>query len=184
MTDETERPEPEFFRITLTHLEEDWFIHAEGTYEYAIQAVDARDDLNRAKAAYETAENDLKAVAAEVRLAIKRRPEEFGLEAKPTVAEMDAAILVSTRYRDQQKEVYKARDKVNRLAHRLGELEVAVRAMDNKKDGLEAALKLRGTAYFAEPRACDEGSREVIRETKSKSTFGVPLKKRRGDDSG
>lgn len=148
---EPRRETPEFFGIDLDKLDRDWVTHASTVYEFALQLADARDDRDRAKAALDIANDDLDRMAAEVELDVRRHPERFGIE-KITEAVVKASVLICPKYRDAQEVVYTARRRVNKALHDVGILEAAIKALDHKRDGLEAAGRLFGMSYFAAPR--------------------------------
>ena len=176
MSEESHRQEPEFFGTDMNRLDRDWCRQGSDYYEFAIKLVDARDNLNRAEVAFDTAKSDLKEIAAEVRLDVVARPQAHGLE-KTTESLIDAAVLVSSRHKDAQAAVHKARRRANECIRLVGELEAACKAMDHKKGGLENLTRLHGQSYFAAPRADAETHRQI-----SDRRIDKALNKRRARD--
>lgn len=175
-TEEPGREEPSFFDISLDKLDKDWVTHPGTVYKYALLAVDARDARDRAAARLEVAEDDLERVAAEVELDVRKRPEQYGLD-KTTEAVVKAAVLLDLRYTNAQRAVYDARRKLNKAKHDVGVYEAALKALDHRRDGLEAAGMLWKASYFASPRVDADTRREAADERITKA-----LSKRRVRD--
>lgn len=117
-------------------LDVEWVRQARLFGEYAAQAAEARRDMERLKERRDV-------VVVELGLAIRRNPAEFGLE-KLTEATVQAVITTHKQHQEVAAALAEAE-------YQLDMLNVAVRALDQKKTALENLVRLQGQNYFAGP---------------------------------
>ncbi len=156
------RVEFDFFEVDPTRLDRDWARQAQLVYDHCRMLADAREARDRAKAAEDVAKDDLKAVVARIDQEIRREPGRFGLE-KITEGAVEKAVLLTRSYGEALELLRKARQRVIKKDHRVGILEAVVKALDNKKTGLESCAFLWSRSYFADPKA-DQETHQKMRE--------------------
>ncbi len=96
---------------------------------------------------------------------VRTKPKNFGidiLKTKLTEAMILGEILMSPSYKEVNKKLIKANYKVKMLKN-------AVRCIDQRKDMLEALIKLHGQHYFAGPSVPRDLSYEVKQQHSEKS---------------
>lgn len=154
--------EPEFFSFDKHKLDEELQSQPKMYFEHAVLLADARRDYEQAEAA-----KDL--VWAELDRDIRSDPAAFGIDkiTEPTVKE---AITRSKRY---QRAVADAIDK----KHDMDVMQAGTTALDHRKRGLEKAVELYLSDYWAEPRIKGDG-REKAREDNKKQTRTAGQRKR------
>ena len=113
-----------------------WLNQASLFMRYAKNAAEARRDLDEAK-------QDLDIKKAEVDKAIREDPSKFGLE-KITETAIQSAILTEGGYQKAFKTYLDAKYESDMASS-------AVVAMNQRKEALEALVKLHGQSYFAGP---------------------------------
>jgi hypothetical protein len=145
--------ESDFLRIDLDRLEVEWVNQPILVYEYNKKAADARLAMDESK-------QQLDVEYAEIDRNIREDPKLYGLEEKTTEAGIKACIIESKAYKVAQKEMFKAKHKVDIL-------NAICIALEHKKRALENLVTLHGQAYFSEPRAKGAGNRELM-ETETK----------------
>jgi len=147
--------EPELILdIDKNLLDDEWLNQPKLYYNWALQLEDARLELDNAKAEFDV-------VQSEIDLDIRTNPEDYGELPKDVVdkgkitEKMVAAVLIMQKgYKEAQQTVFEAK-------HRVGVLQAAVTALDQRKKALEKLVDLHGQKYFAIPRA-SENSKEAM----------------------
>jgi len=147
------------FDIDKNLLDDEWMNQPKLYFRWAEQLEDARDALEKAKAAFDV-------VKSEIELAIREKPSDFGLDVSSrtgsvTEKAVTAAIPLQKEYKEAQQEMFEAK-------HRVGILQGVVVALEHRKKGLEKLVDLHGQKYFATPRA-SEHSREMVDEIEKRS---------------
>ena len=137
-----------FTDIDLDRLDEAWCAQPGLYHRYAVQLADAKRKHAEAKAS-------LDVVEAETALKIRKAPEAFLGDVKPTEASIAACVTT-------QKIVRKALAVVIEAKHACDVLEAAVWALDHKKKGLENMVQLHSMNYFSAPRTPANVSRESV----------------------
>jgi hypothetical protein len=166
----------DYFVLDINRLDEEWVAQVHVYHAHATKLADAREAHERAKAAKKVADDDLKHVAAELDLEVRRNPTNFDIE-KPTEKAVEHAVLVHKRYRQYQKLAYDAQAEVIRADHEASLLEVACKTLDHKRTALENLVILHGRDYFAAPR--DRGS--GFNERAESASFKRAFNRRKGE---
>ena len=168
--------ESDYFAVDKNRLDEEWVRHIPLYHSHADQLADAREALERAKAAEEVSDDDRKYIAAQLDLAVRKDPMAYGLECadgkKPTEGAIGNAVTVSKRYRKAQQACYDARDVVIKAKHKTDLLESAVKTLDHRKKAIEDLVTLRLKDYFSEPRLPKNDAGEYMRDAKRDAAFG------------
>jgi len=154
--------EPELILdIDKNLLDNEWLNQPKLYYNWALQLEDARVALDNVKAEFDV-------VQSEIDLDIRTNPENYEELPKEAVdkgkitEKMVAAVLIMQKdYREAQQTVFEAK-------HRVGILQAAVAALDQRKKALEKLVDLHGQKYFATPRV-PENSKEVIEQIEKRS---------------
>lgn len=141
-----------FTDIDLDRLDEEWVRQPGLYYRYATRLADAQRKHAEAKAALEVAE-------AELSLQVRKAPEAFLGDVKPTEASVNAAVLLQPKYQ-------KAKTAMIEAKHAVDVLEAAVWALDHKKKGLESAVQLQLANYRSAPRATNGEQRQAVEQMK------------------
>lgn len=144
------------FDLDPNRLDEEWVSQPRLFWEAARKLADARADYERAKAAREVEK-------AELDRAIRRDPEDFGMN-KITEGAIEQVILLQKTYKRANEEVIKAK-------HTVDIFEADVRTLEHRKSALEALVKLRLEEYYSDPRP-PKGGREVVEEMERRAVFG------------
>lgn len=121
--------------------------------KFAHQAVNAKRDVDEAKAR-------LDVIEAELSKEIRAAPADFGIE-KVTETAITGAITMSPRY---QKSV----QKLNEFKHKAELAQAVVWALEHKKRSLTLLVELHGLGYFSSPKISKEGKQAVEDMTKRK----------------
>jgi len=154
--------EPELILdIDKNLLDDEWLNQPKLYYSWALQLEDARLELDNAKAEFDV-------LQSEIDLDIRTNPEDYGELPKEAVEKgkitekMVAAVLIMQKYyKEAQHVIFEAK-------HRVGVLQAAVAALDQRKKALEKLVDLHGQKYFATPRA-PENSKEAIEQIEKQS---------------
>lgn len=118
---------------------------------YATKLADAKDDADRAKA-------KVKLVEAELELAIRERPDHYGIM-KFSEKAVEIRVRTHKKFQDALEELHQA-------DHRVSLLDAMVWALTHKKAALEMLCPLDARSYFAEPRvgpASEEAAKKAVR---------------------
>jgi hypothetical protein len=149
------------FDIDKNLLDDEWLNQPKLYYDWALQLEVARLELDNAKAEFDVAQS-------EIDLDIRTNPENYGElpeeavnKGKITEKMVAAVLIMQMGYKDAQQTVFEAK-------HRVGILQAAVAALDQRKKALEKLVDLHGQKYFATPRA-PENSKEAIEQIEKQS---------------
>lgn len=142
------------FNLKRTTLDEEWIRQPALFHKHAMKLVDAREELERAKA-------DLLLIEAEMDQNIRLKPDNFGID-KVTEGAIKNAILVQPEYRDGAERIIKAK-------RRVGEEEAMCDALDHRKRALENLVMLEARDYFAVPRVKEDAAREHVHKMEQRS---------------
>jgi hypothetical protein len=129
-------------------LDKEWLSQPNKYFRYAAKLADARTRLDEAKSSFDV-------VKAELDLAVRRDPSEFGLE-KLTEKALEAVVVSQDLYGAAQNDVFMAK-------HEVEVLSAAVSALDHRKKALENMVTLHMANYYSTPRAKGE-SKESVEE--------------------
>lgn len=165
--DEHERFEPEFFSFDKHRLDEEIVAQPKMYFSHAVLLADARRDYEQSEA-----EKDL--TYAELSKEIRSDPQSFGLD-KITEDAVKQTIVASKRYQ-------RAAQKVIDKRHDMDVAQAGVTALDHRKRGLEKAVDLFLSDYFATPRVPDNDGREKAREADKMRTRKAGQKRANRDD--
>ena len=153
------------FDLTIDefNLDKEWLKQPKLYFEYANQLAFARFQLDQAKA-------KLELVKAELDRAIRTDPQEYGL-AKITETVVASTIVLQLGYMQATQAVIEAK-------HKVGILDAAVFALDNRRKALENAVTLWVKDYNSRPIA-SEGAKDKMNEVEKKRArrFGRGRKK-------
>jgi hypothetical protein len=137
---------PDLFQLDKNRLDQEWVQQIPLFAEWADKLAEARQTERRAKAQLELTE-------AEVKLSIRRNPQQYGFE---KVTEGTAAELLTVDKRYQ-----KALADHHAAEHTVDVYKAKVDTLHQRKGGLEDLVRLRLADYFSEPKA-PPGTREVM----------------------
>jgi len=155
----------DLFDLDKHRLDDEWIEQPRAFREMAEKLADARRDMAQAKAQFELVE-------AELSLAVRKRPEDFGLE-KTTESSIGSMVIVQKKYKEAQQDYIDAK-------HQVDVLEAGVNALDHRKKALENLVQLQARDYFAAPVA-PKVDRERIGKMEREAAFGG--KKKKGNNS-
>jgi hypothetical protein len=127
-------------------LDECWVGQSKLRLAYGFDRADARRELAQAKAELEVEE-------AELEMAIRSRPDRFGLE-KLTEATVKATVV-------NQEEYQAAKAKVIEAQHEVDVLDAALDAIDDRKHALQDLVKLLLSDYYGDPKAPAEAKEKM-----------------------
>lgn len=140
------------FDIDRENLIAEFSQHTRMYGEYALKLADARKHLEERKAKYEI-------VQAELSLAVRKNPEEFGLE-KTTEAMVQAAVVVHETSKI-------AHTKVINAKHQMDVLQATVTTLDQRKSCIEALLKLLLGEFYSMPKIPNETKAELSKRSRA-----------------
>ncbi len=155
------------FSIDEMKLDREWLGQAESYFRFASK-------LANAKRSYDEADNDVKVLKAELELAIRSNPSQYGLD-KVTEGVVAAAVLVQPEYKKSMEELRDHR-------HAVDIFSAAVEAMQHRKRALEKLVDLQLSNYYAAPVASKE-NREAVDEMNKATTRRRIGVKRKDDDA-
>jgi hypothetical protein len=154
------KPDPDlpddWYEIDLYRLDEAWVSQVRLYHHFALKLADAQADWDRAKAATELA-------WAELAQDVRRNPTKYGA---PKTTE-DAVKEIVQMQREYQHAVAAEID----ARHAVEVLRAAMGTLDNRKKGLEKAVDLFLSDYFAEPRKPAGAGREAAEKFEYKAAF-------------
>lgn len=148
--------EQDYFQLDPHRLDEEWIAQPALYRKAAERLADAREEYERAKAKE-------KVVYAEVELAVRRNPDNFGLE-KATESCVRAAVEVNPSVKAVVTATITARKTMD-LA------QVRVDTLEHRKKALENLVVLQGRDYYAEPKAKAPMNQTRIEKAKANSAF-------------
>lgn len=151
--------------IDLDRLHEEWAAQAPMYKDWADILAEARADLAEAKSARD-------AIEAEIKLDMRRHPEEYELPgSKPTDDTIKSAVLLEPRYK-------KADSVVINLQYEVETIQGTVTALDHRKKALENEVSLRLANYFSMPSE-PRGKREEAINARTQDAFRSATPNRR-----
>jgi hypothetical protein len=138
------------FQIDLNNLEQEWVDQPLLRKEYGEQLADAIRDAKEAEAELEVVESELK-------LEVRKNPEAYGFEKKPTVDEVKAVIPTLKRYK---KAIASHIDKI----HTKDIKQAAVAAADTKKYALQDLVDMRLNDLHSAPRTSSSNNSKIAEQ--------------------
>jgi hypothetical protein len=132
--------------IDLDNLHEEWQTHAQVRYKYATEVAHLDKMVKQQNKLIEVKRSKLKAETGKLILQIKEK------NPKATVQMIDAECAEHEKLDPFQKELSCAQDELIDLEYDLNMAKNALRAFDDRKNGLENELILWKRNYFATPR--------------------------------
>jgi hypothetical protein len=139
--------------INEDNLDKEWINQPTLFYDEAVALAAARYQLDEAKSALEV-------LKADTAIAVRTNPEKYGI-AKITEASVDAAVLLDLAVKSQTEELNQAKYSVEIRS-------AMVKAMEQRRDALEALVKLHGQSYFSSPKATGKEKDGIDEVTKKK----------------
>ena len=155
----------ELLEIDEMRLDQEWKDHSDRFAYFGQKQAESRSEWEQAKA-------KLEVVKAELDLAIRKNPENYGLP-KVTESVIASAIVTQPSYQETQQAVIEAK-------HAMDVYAVAVEAFEHRKKSLENLVSLHLSNYYAAPKA-PAGKQEEVDEMRKKSIRRGKLKRRRDD---
>ena len=152
----------DFFELDQHRLDEEWVNQPKLYHRYAEQLADAREMWEKAKAAKDLADDELKKMEAEIDLDVRKRFSDYGFEKRPTEPAIANTVLVSPQREDYQQKVYQARRRIIATKHRVDVLESVVSAFDHRKKSLESFVQLFLANYYSQPRGRAMGQDRLV----------------------
>jgi hypothetical protein len=171
MADKPQNP----FVIDTARLDIEWARQPKLSRDCGTDEADAQHEYNRAKTNVAVHEAKLKATHARLYLSIRRDPEQFDLREKPTVDEVEAAVLIHTDYMTALQNVFEAMAEMN---DRQRELDIAkaytVAITHDRRKMLENYVQLLSMDYVCErePRPLSENAKRTLRDRNRRTEFG------------
>ncbi len=138
-----------FLDIDENVLDEEWIGQPRLYFKWARRLADARIVLD-------TSKSNLDIVKAELDIAIRSHPEQYGLT-KITEAVVATAMPNQAKYQS-------ALEVLRHDKHSVDILSAAVTALDHRKAALGKLVDLHGQNYFSSPRASTPEAEESMRE--------------------
>ena len=142
-----------FLEIDRNGLDEEWENQPKLAFKYSEILADAKEQLDAKR-------DELAVLEAELALKIRADPEEFGIE-KPTEKAIEHLITVD-------EDVIRLKGDIRAAKHRVDVVSGVCNSLEHRKRALENLVQLWLSSYFAEPRAPDVVSREVLDEHRKK----------------
>lgn len=173
----------DFYEVDPNKLDEQWFEQPALMGKASKALADAKDAHRRAKAAEEDAGHELKRVKAELNLACRRAPENFGID-KVTEGSVDNAVLLAKEYQDALEACRVARDRANKREHEADIAMAVVMALSHRKPALENGVELFRMDYFSAPKARSAETREDFSRRERDKVFGTKQTNRKGASRG
>ena len=150
--------------INVNELLDECLVQPRFFLKYATELRKTNDDV-------QYAETELRRIEAHLSQKIRDKPEKYKLD-KLT----DSVVKQTVRLRPMYQKALKKHQEAMSLQ---GMLEVAVKALYQRKDMLEHAIKLHGQSYFSVPYAPGDLSR-LAEEMKTNRSLRSKKKKKRG----
>ena len=122
---------------------------------------DAGEAEADARHAHDQAKARLAVTEARLALAVRKNPSRYDLRDKPTVDEIEAAVVCTKEYQDAQREVIEAKYRLDvRAAHAMAQID--------RRKAVERLVDLIALNYYAErePKPHTEGGREQAAEVR------------------
>lgn len=135
----------EDIKIDDSMLDMEWLDQPEKMMSYCIVMADAMKALDYAK-------QNIDIVTAELDKEIRTDPEKFGIS-KITESVVSNTITLADAYKEANKKLIEAKYEVEMAKG-------AVRSFEQRKEALEALVKLHGQSYFAGPKVPHDLSKE------------------------
>lgn len=147
----------DFFELDKYKLDVEWTNQPKLYYQAAMELAEASASYERAKAERELQE-------AEISLDIRKNPGKYGLD-KVTEGAISNTVLLQKEYKDALDTMLKCKEEVEtRRVH--------VDTLDHRKKALEKLVDLSLANYYAIPRASNQTSYEVMRQSEADKAFG------------
>lgn len=160
-------------------LDVEWLNQSNLFYKYSNALNEAIDRKNDMKLQVEAAKEEVDRVKAELDLAIREDPDEYGLS-KVTESAITSTILTQPELQAAQKKYYSAKEALNAAQSEVNKLFTDVNTMETKKDSLEQLVKLLNQQYFSTPVEPRDLSMEYHKKiAKNKKGAKEKVKKRR-----
>lgn len=140
-----------FIDIDEKRLDQEWLDHPSLVHEWADKEADADH-------AFKQAEDRLALVEAQLLLRVRKYPSKYGLDEKPTVDAIKAAVTAAPKYQQALAEVHAARGE---LLH----CRAAMKALDHRRSALSNYVELISLGFNSGPRARSPEARERVNGT-------------------
>jgi len=160
-------------------LDIEWLNQPNLFYKYSDALNEAMNRRNDLKLHVEAAKEEVDRVKAELDLAIREDPEEYGLS-KVTETAVTSTILTQPELQAAQKKYYSSKEALNDAQAEVNKLFTAVNTMEEKKVALEQLVRLLNQQYFSTPVEPRNLSEEYFKKTnRNKKGAKEKVKKRR-----
>jgi len=158
------------FDIDLNCLEDEWMRQPKLYFKYAEQLAEARTAVKEAETNVESLKTELKETEARLNLTIQENPEQYNITGKATIAAINAAVLVSEKYKKAKARCSIAQQALNGAWELFNNLQSVIHGLDMKKSALENIVKLHGQNYFSTPYIPhDEKGRQFVDDAKKRN---------------
>lgn len=163
-------------------LDEEWVRQPKLYHTYAVKLANAKMNVEEAKADYDLAEAELKRVAGEVSLKIRKEPNKYGIE-KITEDAVNSRVINSNAYKEARSDVDAAAAVILDYKHKVDIIAAAVRAIEHRKESLENLVKLVLADYYSTPRIDgNENARRTVDDIEKRSAYRKASKRLNKDD--
>lgn len=154
----------------INNLDKEWVNQPKLYYTFGEQSEILENKLIKKEQEISVAQEDLKRIAAEIDLDIRRSPEKYSLPEKTTETMIAKAILLQPNYDKKVKEINLLIEEKNKLAYKVGLLQKILKAIEQKKAALENLVSLWIGNYYSTPKAKDNQAKEIMNEINKKET--------------
>lgn len=152
----------------VNNLDEEWVKQSKLYFTFAEQCETVEYKLAKKEQEISVAQEELKKIAAEIDLDIRKRPEKYSLPEKTTETMIAKAVLLQPRYDKKVGEINVLIEEKNKLAYKAGLLQKTIKAIEQKKAALENLVSLWIGNYYSTPKAKEKEAKEVMNEVEKK----------------
>lgn len=145
--DDIDEDDFDYFKIDPYDLQKEWLTQVKIFRKHGHMLADAKEDLERAEA-------KKKVVWAELDRDVRANPANYLLTGKITEAVVENTIILQPSYQ-------KAVESYIAAKHRVDISQVDVETLRQKKDALEAAVKMLLSEFWSEPRVKGDAGQEI-----------------------
>jgi hypothetical protein len=166
------------FVIDTERLDLEWARQPKLSRDSGAGEADARHEYNQAKTRLAVIEAQLAATRASIYLEIRSDPTKYDLREKPTVDEVEAAVLCSKGYQAGLAAVHGASAAVNDAHHALDLAEAnRIAITHDRRKALENYVQLLAINYVCErePKPLSEAAQQTLRSRERRSAFGTGI---------
>lgn len=159
----------DIFEIDLSRLDEEWINQPKMYFEYSEELTAAKEEAARCIARLDVANDDRRAVRADLDIRIRKNPDKYLKNIKPTETAITNRIIIHPKYSKAKRHVYEVNEALIKANKKVSTFYSAVNAINHRKAALERCVSLHGQNYFSKPQAKDEASSNAVNDIKKKA---------------